>query len=255
MCKVKQERDKINRHLRDVHGSTAPAPGHSFRGFLTFDDTDWKPLWLPKNENNPPAVNDMLVPIKNGRVKVYGIAYEVKDSSNLESVGFQNSLEGGSANVEYEREDETVDLHVEEKVENVSNVVEKMDAGHSSDSCGVIAPDAIITEVCTQTSTQVEADMLDSYVMVDLVKTKQPYLKVKTFEIEVEEGTFWSLEDHVDSDHEIGDSNEFSQIRLGLKEKRLVVLIKQTLSHKTKTSPTYVTNWKFPYKGFGPPPP
>ena len=25
MCKVKQERDKINRHLRDVHGSTAPA--------------------------------------------------------------------------------------------------------------------------------------------------------------------------------------------------------------------------------------
>ena len=79
ICGIEQQREHLNRHLADIHNFKNHVKGASLRGFLTFDEVMWKPLWLPKKEENPPIETEIEVPVKSGYVVVYGVSFKIDE--------------------------------------------------------------------------------------------------------------------------------------------------------------------------------
>ena len=76
ICNTKQSRDQLNRHLQLTHNIKKKGIGGILRGFWTLDDIYWYPLWLAKGEDDPPS--DLMVPVQNGRITIYGNEYFVE---------------------------------------------------------------------------------------------------------------------------------------------------------------------------------
>ena len=77
ICSVKQSRDLIGRHLKDVHKYKKVNPRAAFRGFITMDGESWQPLFLQKYEEDPPT--EFLAPVdEDGSVNVYGMRFVVE---------------------------------------------------------------------------------------------------------------------------------------------------------------------------------
>ena len=80
MCKRKHLRENIARHLLETHKvRKVGTKGAVFRGFLTFDDVNWQPLWLQKGESDPSAEESIMVPVNEGKVTLYGIDFQVEE--------------------------------------------------------------------------------------------------------------------------------------------------------------------------------
>ena len=76
ICSVKQSRDLIGRHLKDVHFFKKSNPNTVFRGFLKINGENWQPLFLHKNEDDPPT--EFMAPVdENGLVDAYGIKFQI----------------------------------------------------------------------------------------------------------------------------------------------------------------------------------
>ena len=74
----------------EVHKVEKEDKGAVFRGFLSLDEVKWEPLWLHKNELDPPE--EILGQIENGQISLYGIKFKIEDML-LEGV----TEEGGNA--------------------------------------------------------------------------------------------------------------------------------------------------------------
>ena len=104
ICKTKQSRDLITRHIKEVHKYENVDTKAVFRGFLTFDEVKWEPLWLQKNQEDPPT--EILAPVdKDGKINLYGFKFKVDEKL----------IEEGSMDIEPEEntskdsEDDTVE--------------------------------------------------------------------------------------------------------------------------------------------------
>ena len=89
MCQTKQSRDLLARHMRDVHKVDRADKGTVFRGFLSLDEISWEPLWLHKGEEDPPV--EIMGPVENGQITVYGIKFQVEETMLLE-VGSEDGM-------------------------------------------------------------------------------------------------------------------------------------------------------------------
>ena len=83
ICSTRITRDLVTRHLKNVHGFVKADKGYHFRGFVTFNESTWLPLWLENGEPDPPS--ELMVPIKDGKVSLYGTEYEVEETLVHES--------------------------------------------------------------------------------------------------------------------------------------------------------------------------
>ena len=80
ICNSRVSQDLVTRHLKRVHGIEKSSSSRAlFRGFITFNESSWIPLWLENGEPDPPT--EMMVPIQNGKITMYGNVYEVEESS------------------------------------------------------------------------------------------------------------------------------------------------------------------------------
>ena len=105
ICNTKQSRDQLNKHLQMTHNIKKKGLGGVLRGFWTLDDVYWYPLWLAKGEDDPPS--DLMVPVQNGRITVYGNEYSVENKDvgdlvkiedNFEQKTSQNKLSRNASN-------------------------------------------------------------------------------------------------------------------------------------------------------------
>lgn len=81
ICKTRQRRANITRHLYERHNIKKKGASSVFRGFITFDEIVWQPLFLEKGEEDPPAESSVMVPVNDGKVTLYGVEFEIDDSS------------------------------------------------------------------------------------------------------------------------------------------------------------------------------
>ena len=73
MCWKKIRRDKITTHLISVHKCVKEEGVSSvLRGFVSFDDKNWRPLWLPRFVDNPPEISEAKIPVVDGKFHYYG---------------------------------------------------------------------------------------------------------------------------------------------------------------------------------------
>ena len=75
MCWKKIPRDQLNRHLTQTHKIQRENKNGVFRGWISLDNSMWTPLWLLKDESDPPG--EFMVSVKDGCVTVYGVKYRV----------------------------------------------------------------------------------------------------------------------------------------------------------------------------------
>ena len=80
MCKKRQRRENIRRHLFDIHGVVKQGPAAIFRGFVTVDEESWQPLFLEKGEEDPSAETTHMVPVRDGIVNVFGVEFNVRET-------------------------------------------------------------------------------------------------------------------------------------------------------------------------------
>ena len=86
LCKCKVSRDLLTRHLKTKHKIEKAGSKAIFRGFLTVNGVQWQPLWLDKNEEDPPK--EIMVPIDDsGRITIYGVQFEVEEMETTELDG------------------------------------------------------------------------------------------------------------------------------------------------------------------------
>ena len=64
MCKSRQRRDNITRHLLETHKIEKKGAKAVFRGFISFDSINWQPLYFEKGSEDPPRESSVMVPIK-----------------------------------------------------------------------------------------------------------------------------------------------------------------------------------------------
>ena len=85
MCKSRQRRDNITRHLLETHKIEKKGAKAVFRGFISFDSINWQPLYFEKGSEDPPRESSVMVPIKDGKITLYGVVFEVEQvqSDNL----------------------------------------------------------------------------------------------------------------------------------------------------------------------------
>ena len=91
MCKKRQRRENIRRHLTDIHGVEKQGPAAIFRGFVTIDEESWQPLFLEKGEKDPNAESTLMVPVHDGIITVFGIDFKVHDTMSPLSQGSRSS--------------------------------------------------------------------------------------------------------------------------------------------------------------------
>ena len=82
ICQSKCQRDLVTRHLIQVHGFKKPGKNSVFRGFITLNNYDWKPLWLKNHEDDPPE-EVLLRADEEGRVSLYGVIFEADEVANV----------------------------------------------------------------------------------------------------------------------------------------------------------------------------
>ena len=77
-CMKKCPRDQMQRHLQLAHkiSKVNRDKKSSFRGWLSFNDDDWHPVWLDIGEEDP--VEEMMVPVQGNVVNLYGVQYDLK---------------------------------------------------------------------------------------------------------------------------------------------------------------------------------
>ena len=117
ICKKKQQRDLMTRHIINLHGYDKPEKHALLRGFLTLNDKTWKPLWLLDNEPEPPS--EVYVPVDNeGRVHMYGVSFDKEDMED----GSDDDL-NDSADIEDldECKDEQLQMGFDENMEEAIN--------------------------------------------------------------------------------------------------------------------------------------
>ena len=83
MCNKAILRDQIKKHLFRVHKvkKTGDEKG-TFRGWLSFDDITWTPLFLERGEVEPPSELTVAVPVKGGIINLYGLDYKITEVEN-----------------------------------------------------------------------------------------------------------------------------------------------------------------------------
>jgi hypothetical protein len=124
ICSSLITRDLVTRHLKNVHGVVKVASRAIFRGFVTFNESTWLPLWLENGEPDPPS--EMMVPIKDGKVALYGMQYEVEeekgkeDLSKAEVAPINISALGNNKENARKTGKEDTDIVIDEEVENIS---------------------------------------------------------------------------------------------------------------------------------------
>ena len=81
MCLKKLDRSKIIKHLENSHGvRKEPGTAGVFRGFILCDEGEnWDPLFLQKEEDDPPENATLMVPIKDNMITVYGVQFQVEE--------------------------------------------------------------------------------------------------------------------------------------------------------------------------------
>ena len=84
MCKSRQRRENVTRHLFEAHKIEKKGSKAIFRGFITFDNINWQPLFLEKGAEDPPTESSVMVPIKDGKVTLYGVVFEVEQAESDE---------------------------------------------------------------------------------------------------------------------------------------------------------------------------
>ena len=232
MCNKKQLREHINRHLADIHKEKKKGKGYQLRGFLTFDGTHWKPLWLRKDEENPPKESLISAPVRKGFIEVYGTTFDVEESSldgchNTDDTLDQRAtcstaLIGGTLD-ECSKSTGTLDqiASCSKSLEENQNVLIELDLPFNEpQSCSV--NESILEQPVTIDSASLVSNCKAPIVAKDLVDTRLPApkrIRVQTFSVPVVDGTFWSRDDP-DSEYEEGDSTEFTELRMKRKMDR-----------------------------------
>ena len=180
-CNSKQSRDLIVRHLRDVHGFMKLNPGTSFRGFISLDEgVTWKPLFLQKNEDDPP--HDFLCPVEeDGSVVVFGSKFkkgefeneEIEDAANLNVINqgeYEEVLNVKDGNLDEPIEEEMIVDEVKESRNKAGDdLEEKREAKNVTDSepdevCDMNDPGIIgLVDLAEKVSESKESDTKNVY--------------------------------------------------------------------------------------------
>ena len=123
MCLTKQRRDSIARHLLETHKIQKEGSKGVFRGFLTFDNLSWQPLWLEKGDEDPPS--ELLIPVVEGHVVVYGVRFQVEeDSYDSEEPVAEENIESDNVTLT-DKLEEGRETRLNAQPCQVSNLVEK----------------------------------------------------------------------------------------------------------------------------------
>ena len=263
ICGKKQKRDQIQRHLKLAHKmekKDEDGKKMTFRGWLTFDNTQWRPLWLDSHLDDPEE--EVTVPVEGKIVHLYGVDYKVEEVNIVEetddiedkpetkeietSKDSQQDLNAWdscqfpynemrdpaseASNNNYEIPDE----FFEEPVPGPSN-----EGSHKRNLFGSAVPDPMddiidsnsnvdksgadgLKEQVGQQSSFNESE--EMHVQEEQFATKSETLKLKVYKDKAKNLDFWEMEKdsslEIDSDYESDDSESFTENRVRMKKLR-----------------------------------
>ena len=224
ICKSKQQRDLISRHVINMHGFEKPEKNLVLRGFITLDGAIWKPLWMLSYEADPPV--EVMVPVdQGGRIHLYGVTFEPHE---VAAVDDENPIKAEEERYE-EIQDEGITgnliVDVQETIDvNVYHTnktkIEVLDCSQKVKKSPVARN--LIDEFCRGSSE--DDDGLEQITNKSQVKTCDfggPKLAVETFTVDIKDGDFWGSDiEEGDSDFDAKDSQHDIEIRLHNKSLR-----------------------------------
>ena len=82
ICKTRQRLANITRHLYESHKIEKKGSNSVFRGFITFNEIVWQPLFLEKGAEDPPAESSVIVPVNDGKVSLYGVDFKIDEADS-----------------------------------------------------------------------------------------------------------------------------------------------------------------------------
>lgn len=223
LCGKKQQRDLITRHIINNHGYDKPEKNSLLRGFVTLDVKNWKPLWLPTHEAEPPK--EGLAPVdKEGRVHLYGVTFEPNELDMLSDEDPNDGAEGekleksNDGRIESESEDAINRIE-----DNTAKTEEELDphetVGRSFEKEDVICPEKessinLTGELPRSRKIQTKRNLIDEF-HKQTSPDGLPKVTVETFTVDIKDGDFWDHSlDEGDSDFDPADSKDDNETRL-----------------------------------------